>query len=76
MVHVLMNKSNGFMTVEKVFASSSDMGAVKAMEITSIVAKNVNIDVETFKVWLILTEYSIFSLHYYLITKHSITHSH
>lgn len=50
MVHVLMNKSNGFMTVEKVFASSSDMGAVKAMEITSIVAKNVNIDVETFKV--------------------------
>lgn len=49
MVHVLMNKSNGFMTVEKVFASSSDMGAVKAMEITSIVAKNVNIDVETFK---------------------------
>lgn len=50
MVHVLMNKSNGFMTVEKVFASSSGMEAVKAMEITLIVAKNVNIDVETFKV--------------------------
>lgn len=50
MVRVLMNKSNGFMTVEKVFVSSSGMGAVKAMEIISIVAKNANIDVETFKV--------------------------
>lgn len=72
MVHVLMNKSNGFMTVEKVFTSSSGMGAVKAMEITSIIAKNANIDVEMFKVcdftWIFnsfitLFNYQVFSLH-------------